>query len=180
MKDLREREVEARAVLAERIARLRAARRLFGGVLDPMAAHALARGLKTLALRVARQNASAQAVAEWLARDARVSRVDYPGLPSHPDHAVALAQMTGFGGMVTFECAGGYEAACRAYDRFRLILRAASLGGTETLCSPPVLTSHYAFTDAQLRAAGVTRGMLRLSIGLEDAVDLIGDLDQAL
>jgi methionine-gamma-lyase len=162
------------------VARLRAARRLFGAVLDPMPAHALARGLKTLALRVARQNASAQAVAEWLARDPRISRVDYPGLASHPDHEVARRQMSGFGGMVTFECAGGYEAACRAFDRFRLILRAASLGGTETLCSLPVLTSHYAFTEVQLRAAGVTRGMIRLSVGLDEVDDILADLDQAL
>jgi cystathionine beta-lyase/cystathionine gamma-synthase len=164
----------------EIIQRLQSARRLFGGVLDPAAAYALARGMKTLAVRVARQNASAQAIAEWLSRDARVSQVCYPGLPSHPDYAIAQAQMSGFGGMVTFESAGGYDGACRAFDRFALIVRATSLGGPESLCSLPVQTSHYAFSEAQLREAGVTRAMLRLSVGLEHVDDLIADLDQAL
>jgi cystathionine beta-lyase/cystathionine gamma-synthase len=88
--------------------------------------------------------------------------------------------MRGFGGMVTFEAAGGYLAACCFYDRLQVIQRAASLGGVESLCSLPVLTSQYGFTDEQLAAAGVTRGMVRLSIGLEHAEDLIADLDQAL
>ena len=156
------------------------ARRLFGGVLEPASAYALARGMKTLSLRVARQNESAQRVAEWLEKHPRVSRVFHPGLASHPDHAIAKKQMKGFGGMVTFEAAGGYEAACRFYDRLGLIKRAASLGGTESLCSLPVLTSQYGFDDDELAAAGVTKGMVRLSIGLEDAEDLIADLDQAL
>ena len=159
---------------------LRPARKLFGGVLEPASAYALARGMKTLALRVARHNANAQAVAEWLAKDDRVSRVFYPGLPGHPDHAIAKTQMTGFGGMVTFEARGGYAAACGVFDRLKVIQRAASLGGIESLCSLPVLTSQYGFDDAQLEAAGVTRGMCRLSIGLEHPDDLIKDLDQAL
>ena len=158
---------------------LQPARRMFGGVLEPASAYALARGMKTLALRVARQNASAQRIAEWLEKHPRVTRVYYPGLACHPDHAIAKKQMRGFGGMVTFD-AGGYEAACRAYDRLTVIKRAASLGGTESLCSLPVLTSQYGFTDEQLEAAGVTRGMLRLSVGLEAPADLIADLEQAL
>jgi cystathionine beta-lyase/cystathionine gamma-synthase len=159
---------------------LQPARKLFGGVLEPASAYALARGMKTLPLRIARQNASAQKVAEWLERDRRVSRVFYPGLASHPDHAIAARQMKGFGGMVCFEVAGGYQGACRFYDRVNVIKRAASLGGTESLCSLPVLTSQYGFTDEQLAAAGVTRGMVRLSVGLEAPEDLIADLDQAL
>jgi len=159
---------------------LQPARKLFGGVLEPASAYALARGMKTLPLRIARQNASAQRLAEWLDRDRRVTRVFYPGLASHPDHAIAAKQMKGFGGMVSFEVAGGYQGACRFYDRLQIIKRAASLGGTESLCSLPVLTSQYGFTDEQLEAAGVTRGMVRLSVGLEAPEDLISDLDQAL
>ena len=156
------------------------ARRQVGTVMDPYPAYAVGRGLKTLPLRIARHNATAQAVAEWLAQDRRVSDVYYPGLTSHPDHAIAARQMTGFGGMVCFDLAGRYDRAASLYDRFKLIKRAASLGGVESLVSMPVLTSQWGHTDAQLRDAGVTRGMLRLSVGLEDAADLIADLDQAL
>jgi cystathionine beta-lyase/cystathionine gamma-synthase len=156
------------------------ARRMVGTVIDPHPAYALARGLKTLPLRIARHNASALAVAEFLARDRRVSQVYYPGLPSHPDHAIAKRQMLGFGGMVCFDLEGRFDRAERCYDRLRVIKRAASLGGVESLVSMPVLTSQWGHTDDQLRQAGVTRGMLRLSVGLEDAEDLIADLDQAL
>jgi cystathionine beta-lyase/cystathionine gamma-synthase len=156
------------------------ARKLFGGVLEPASAYALARGMKTLAVRMAKHNENAMRVATWLEQDPRVARVFYPGLPSHPDHAIARRQMRGFGGMVTVEVTGGYAGACRLYDRLQVIQRAASLGGTESLISLPVLTSQYGFSDEQLAAAGVTRGMARLSIGLEHPDDLIADLDQAL
>jgi cystathionine beta-lyase/cystathionine gamma-synthase len=155
-------------------------RRMVGTVLDPYPAAALGRGLKTLPLRVAQHNANARAVAEFLAGDRRVSQVYYPGLASHPDHAIAAKQMTGFGGMVTFDLGGDYARACRCYDRLKVIKRAASLGGVESLISMPVLTSQWGHTDDQLREAGVTKGMLRLSVGLEDANDLIEDLDQAM
>jgi cystathionine beta-lyase/cystathionine gamma-synthase len=156
------------------------ARRQIGTVMDPHPAYSLGRGLKTLPLRVAQHNANAQAVAEFLAEDRRVSQVYYPGLPSHPDHAIARQQMLGYGGMVCFDLGGSYERAARTYDRFQIVKRAASLGGVESLVSLPVLTSQWGHTDAQLREAGITRGMLRLSVGLEDSADLIGDLDQAL
>jgi cystathionine beta-lyase/cystathionine gamma-synthase len=156
------------------------ARRLLGTLMDPFPAYALGRGLKTLPLRIAQHNANALAVAEFLSSDQRVSGVYYPGLASHPDHEVAKRQMTGFGGMVCFDLAGEYRRAERLYDRLKVIKRAASLGGIESLISMPVLTSQWGHTDEQLRAAGVTKGMLRLSVGLEDASDLIGDLDQAL
>ena len=152
------------------------ARRLLGTVMDPQAAYALGRGLK----RIARHNANAQVVAEFLARDRRVSRVYYPGLPADPDHEIAKRQMSGFGGMVTIDLDGQYERAARLYDRLKLIKRAASLGGVESLASLPVLTSHWGHTEEQLRAAGVTKGMVRISVGLEDAKDLTEDLDQAL
>ena len=156
------------------------ARRLVGTVLDPRAASALGRGLKTLAVRVARQNATAMAVARSLANDRRVSAVYYPGLEQHPDHAIAARQMRGFGGMVTLDLGGSYERAARFFDRLCVIKRAASLGGVESLCSLPVLTSQYGHSDEALARAGVTKGMARLSIGLEDPADLIADLDQAL
>jgi cystathionine beta-lyase/cystathionine gamma-synthase len=156
------------------------ARRLLGTVMDPYPAYALGRGLKTLPLRMARHNANAQAVAEFLVKDSRVSCVYYPGLPSHPDHAIAARQMTGFGGMVCFDLDGRYDRAARLYDKLKVIKRAASLGGVESLISMPVLTSQWGHTDDQLREAGVTKGMLRLSVGLEDPKDLIEDLDQAL
>ena len=162
------------------VAPIEKARRLLGTVMDPYPAYALGRGLKTLPLRIARHNANAQAVAEFLARDRRVSQVYYPGLPSHPDHEIAKRQMCGFGGMVCFDLDGSYDRAARVYDRLKIIKRAASLGGVESLISMPVLTSQWGHTDEQLREAGVTRGMLRLSVGLEDPEDLIADLDQAL
>jgi len=162
------------------VAPIEKARRLLGTVMDPYPAYALGRGLKTLPLRIARHNANAQAVAEFLARDRRVSQVYYPGLPSHPDHEIAKRQMCGFGGMVCFDLDGRYDRAERLYDRLQVIKRAASLGGIESLISMPVLTSQWGHTDEQLRDAGVTKGMLRLSVGLEDVKDLIADLDQAL
>jgi len=165
---------------AAMIDRLQPARKLFGGVLEPASAYALSRGMKTLGVRMARHNASAMQVAQWLDGDPRVTRVFYPGLASHPDYAIAKKQMSGFGGMVTFDAAGGYAAACRFFDRLKVVQRAASLGGVESLCSLPVLTSQYGFSDEQLEAAGVTRGMVRVSIGLEHPDDLIADFDQAL
>ena len=165
---------------AHLLAPIEKARRLLGTILDPAPAYALGRGMKTLAVRVARQNATAQTVAEAMEADPRVSRVFYPGLASHPEHAVARAQMTGFGGMVCIDLDGNYDRAVRTFDRLQVVTRAASLGGVESIVSLPVLTSQWGYTDAQLEAAGVTKGMLRLSIGLEDADDLIADLRQAL
>jgi cystathionine beta-lyase/cystathionine gamma-synthase len=162
------------------VAPIEKARRLLGTVLDPYPAHALGRGLKTLPIRIARHNASAQAVAEFLSKDPRVSQVYYPGLASHPDHQMAARQMSGFGGMVCFDLGGEYARAERLYDNLHLISRAASLGGVESLISMPVLTSQWGHSDDQLREAGITRGMLRLSVGLEDIEDLIADLDRAL
>ena len=162
------------------VAPIEKVRRMVGTVMDPYPAYALSRGLKTLPLRVARHNANARAVADFLAQDRRVTEVYYPGLPSHPDHEIAKRQMSGFGGMVCFDLGGQYDRAAAFYDRLKLVKRAASLGGVESLVSMPVLTSQYGHTDQQLTDAGVTRGMLRLSVGLEDVADLIEDLDGAL
>jgi cystathionine beta-lyase/cystathionine gamma-synthase len=160
--------------------RMLATRKLLGTVLDPYAAYALGRGLKTLQVRVERQNASALAIAKWLEADRRVQTVYYPGLEAHPDHAIAAKQMRGFGGMVCVDLGGGYERAARFFDRLKVFARAASLGGVESLCSLPVLTSQWGHSEEALARAGVTHSMARLSIGLEDPDDLIADLDQAL
>jgi cystathionine beta-lyase/cystathionine gamma-synthase len=156
------------------------ARKKLGTILDPYAAYALGRGLKTLSVRVERQNTSAMTVARWLSEDGRVTAVYYPGLEQHPDHAIAVRQMSGFGGMVCLDVGGGYDRAARFFDRLQVFKRAASLGGVESLCSLPVLTSQWGHTREELERAGVTDSMARLSVGLEDSGDLIADLDQAL
>ena len=156
------------------------ARRMLGTILDPYPAYALGRGLKTLAVRMERHNTTAFAVARWLASDKRVETVYYPGLPHHPDHEIAKKQMRGFGGMLCVDLGGGYERAARFFDRLKIFNRAASLGGVESLCSLPVLTSQWGHSEEELRRAGVTHSMARLSVGMEDPEDLIADLDQAL
>ena len=165
---------------ADLIDKILSARKLVGTVLDPYAAYALGRGLKTLAVRVERQNASALAVAQAIEQRGRVERVYYPGLESHPDHAIAKRQMRGFGGMVCLDLGGGYDRAAKFFDRLNVVKRAASLGGVESLCSMPILTSQWGHSDEELARAGVTAGMVRLSIGLEDPEDLLADLNQAL
>ena len=167
---------------AELLRQIERARRMLGGIIDPQAAYAIGRGLKTLAVRVERHNANAMFVASWLEaqKGSRIDEVYYPGLPSHPDHALAKRQMSGFGGMLCVDVGGGQARAERFFDRLKVFRRAASLGGVESLCSLPVLTSQWGHTDAQLAAAGITRSMARLSVGLEDPQDLVDDLDQAL
>jgi methionine-gamma-lyase len=151
-----------------------------GGSMDPDPAFLLIRGLKTLEVRVRRQCETAMKVAKFLARHPKVARVHYPGLPSHPDHKLAKSQMRGFGGMLAFDLKGGLPAARRFCDRARVFLLAASLGGTESLIVLPIFTSHYHLSRQELAAAGVEPGTVRVSIGLEDAADLIADLKQAL
>ena len=162
------------------MAPMAAMRRLLGGIMDPQPAFALGRGMKTMPLRVAQHNANAMTVAQFLEGHRAVERVYYPGLASHPDRAIAARQMSGFGGMVTIDVKGGKDAAFRAFDKLKIVKRAASLGGVESICSMPILTSQYGLTDEELVKAGVSKGMIRISIGLEDTADVIGDLDQAL
>jgi len=119
-------------------------------------------------------------VANFLERHPKVARVHYPGLKSHPDHALAKKQMKGFGAMLAFDLQGGLPAARRFCDRVQLFLLAASLGGVESLVVLPVYSSHYRMSKQELEAAGVTPGTVRVSVGLEDAEDLITDLKQAL
>ncbi len=162
------------------IARVRETARVLGGCLDPHAAFLALRGLKTVHLRVPRMCDNALLLARHLEGRPKVARVLYPGLASHPGHEVARRQMSAFGGVVTFVLEGGLPAAERFYDGLSLIARAASLGGVESLASLPVLTSHHGYSDEELRAAGVDPGMVRLSMGVEDAADLIADVDRAL
>ena len=150
-----------------------------GASLDPQVAYDLLRGLKTFPVRMERHCATAQKLAQWLEGHKAVTRVFYPGLASHPDHALAREQMNGFGGMVTFSV-GTKEKAFRFWDALQLIARAASLGGPETLTSLPVLFSHTGYSAEELQRAGVDEGMVRMSVGLEDPDDLIADLEQAL
>jgi cystathionine beta-lyase/cystathionine gamma-synthase len=155
-------------------------RTTLGNCMDPHASWVLVRGLKTLAVRVARQNENALRVAEFLAEHAKVRSVHYPFLKSHPQYSVARQQMSGGGGMVTFEVEGTGEDARRVSEAMRLFTLATSLGGVESLVSIPVLTSH-AMISAEARAKmGVTEQMVRLSVGIENADDLIADLEQAL
>jgi cystathionine beta-lyase/cystathionine gamma-synthase len=151
-----------------------------GGSMDPDPAYLLIRGLKTLELRVRRQCESALAVARFLQRHPKVGRVQYPGLASHPDHRLAKRQMKGFGGMLAFDLKGGLPAACRFCDKTKIFLLAVSLGGVESLIVLPIYTSHYRMGTAELAAAGVSPGTIRMSIGLEDPEDLLADLKQAL
>jgi cystathionine beta-lyase/cystathionine gamma-synthase len=165
----------------ELVDRARQMLKVLGGCLDPHAAFLALRGLKTVHLRVERQCRNAQALAEHLSGHPKITRVLYPGLPSHPGHAIAAKQMRGrFGGIVSFVLAGGLEAAERFYDALRLVARAASLGGVETLVSLPLHTSHHGYTPEQLKAAGVDPGMVRVSLGVEDEQDVIADVSQAL
>jgi cystathionine beta-lyase/cystathionine gamma-synthase len=164
----------------DRVLAARATMQVLGGCLDPHAAFLVRRGLKTLHLRVERQSANALALARRLEGHPRVRRVLYPGLPSHPGHEVARRQMAAFGGMVTLVLEGGLASAERFYDRLRLVARAASLGGVESLASLPVHTSHYGLSDERLREAGIDPGMVRLSVGVEDVSDLVSDVEQAL
>jgi cystathionine beta-lyase/cystathionine gamma-synthase len=151
-----------------------------GGSMDPEAAFLLIRGMKTLEVRVRRQCATALTLAKYLEKHPNVARVHYPGLASHPDHRLAKRQMRGFGAMLAFDLKGGLTAARRFCDRARIFLLAASLGGVESLVVLPIYTSHYNMSLAELRAASVEPGTVRISVGLEDAEDLIEDLRQAL
>jgi cystathionine gamma-synthase len=153
---------------------------VLGGVADPHTAALLLRGLKTLALRVERQNQNAQAIAEFLEKHPRVARVWYPGLASHPDHAVARAQMLGYGGVVSFEIDGTLEDTSRFIDATELAIIAPSLGGVETLIEQPALMSYYELSTEERLAVGIKDNLVRLALGVEDTEDLIADLAQAL
>lgn len=155
------------------------AAKVMGPTLDPMAAWLLHRGLKTLALRVRRAADNAQSLASWLTWQSPVSRVDYPGLPTHPGHGVAARQMQdGFGAMLSFELAGGLEAGRRFCEALEVITRGVSLGGVESLIQHPASMSHLRTDPETKRRLGITDGLLRLSVGIEDEPDLLADLER--
>ena len=155
-------------------------RKNLGSMIAPETASLLSRSLRTLVVRVRQQNASAQAVAEAMARHPKVARVFYPGLPDFPGHELAKDQMHGFGGMVTIEVRGDGAEATAVADRLRLFALAPSLGGAESLVTQPCTTTHHGLAPEERQRRGISDAMLRLSVGLEDAADLIADLEQAL
>ena len=165
---------------SELIHRIRGFRKILGGVMDPHAAWLLLRGLKTLAVRVQKQNQSAAELASFLEAHSAVKRVNYPGLEGHPDRAIAASQMSGFGGMLSFELKGGFEAASRFASSLKVATLAPSLGGVETLVTQPVTTSHYFLSEKERAKAGISDGLVRVSVGLEDIPDLIADFESAL
>ncbi len=155
-------------------------RGVLGAVCDPHAAFLVGRGMKTLALRVAKQNTTALAIAQFLEKHPQIDRVFYPGLPSHPSHAVASAQMRGFGGVVSFVVKGGLGGASRLIDALEIPRIGPSFGGVETLVEQPAVMSYYEMTSEQRAAIGIADGLVRLALGIEDAEDLIADLERAL
>jgi cystathionine gamma-synthase len=159
---------------------VRDVRHMMGAVCDPHAAYLVHRGLKTLALRVEQQNATAQAIAEFLEQHKRIKRVWYPGLASHPSHEVATRLMRGFGGVVTFEYDGDLDATSRFIDALRIPRIAPSLGGVESLVEQPALMSYFELSTEQREAVGIKNSLVRYSVGIESADDLIADLKQAL
>ncbi|HEX3629817.1 MAG TPA: cystathionine gamma-synthase [Candidatus Dormibacteraeota bacterium] len=163
--------------LFERLAFLQNA---IGGVPGPMDAWLVLRGLKTLAVRMREHEHNARQVASFLQGHPGVQRVFYPGLAEHPQHALAKRQMSGFGGMISFEVAGGLEAAQRVVERTQLFTLAESLGGVESLIELPALMTHASIPAETRQAHGVSDGLIRISVGLEEVADLISDLDQAL
>jgi cystathionine beta-lyase/cystathionine gamma-synthase len=154
--------------------------RVWGQAIDPHAAWLVERGMKTLAIRMARHNENGQAVAEFMAGHSAIERVEYPGLPTHRDHAHAKEMLDGFGGMVGVVLKGGVEATERFLRKLRVFIHAPSLAAVESLVSEPRITSHKHLTSEQRAAIGIPDGFVRLSCGVEDAEDLVADLEQAL
>src|SRR6478672_1500783 len=154
--------------------------RLWGQAIDPHAAWLVDRGMRTLALRMDRHNQNGMAVAQWAEQQSAITKVHYPGLASHADHARAKKVLNGFGGMVGLELKGGAKSAERLLNRLKLITHAPSLAGVETLISEPRLTSHKSIGPEGRAKMGIPAGFLRLSCGIEDAADIIGDLEEGL
>ncbi|KAL6747628.1 cystathionine gamma-synthase [Haematococcus lacustris] len=164
----------------ELIQQVRTLHHILGGVTDPHAAYLLLRGLKTLELRVERHNRSAAEIARRLQQHPKVERVWYPGLESHPDHAIARQQMGGYGGVVSFEVCGGLWDCARFIDAVRLPYIAPSLGGVESLIEMPAVQSYWGFGPEKRAAIGIKENLVRFSVGIEDLEDIWADLEQAL
>jgi cystathionine gamma-synthase len=155
-------------------------REITGACLDPMAAYLLLRGMKTLHLRVRQQNESALKIANFLENHPQVTKIFYPGLDSHENHKIARSQMSGFGGVVSFSVKGDFQAVKKFLPRLLYAHLAANLGAVETIAGPPATTSHVESTPEERRHAGIPEALIRYSVGIEDAEDLIADLRQAL
>ncbi len=160
--------------------RLRSVMISTGCNMDPHQAFLVLRGLKTLGIRIERAQHNAMQIAEWLEQQPEISRVRYIGLPSHPQHELAMRQMNGFGSMISFELKGGIEAGRRLMNRVKVATLAVSLGGVETLVEHPASMTHASMTPEDRRSAGFSDGLVRYSVGIEDVADLIADLRQAL
>ncbi len=155
-------------------------RKILGGVMDPMSAFLAQRGLQTLDLRIQKHNENALKVAEYLAAHPKIRSVNYPGLPDHPDHAIARRQMAGFGGMLSFEVDGDFDQTKLFMDNLKTIKLATSLGGVTSLANQPITNTHVGLSPENRAKAGVSESLVRLSVGIEDADLLIADLAQAL
>jgi cystathionine gamma-synthase len=155
-------------------------RKILGGVMDPLSAFLTLRGLRTLDLRIQRQNENAMKIAQFLDARDKIKDVHYPGLTSHPDHAIAKRQMTGFGGMLSFEINADFEQTKSFMDQLRKIKLATSLGGVTSLANQPITNTHAALSPENRAKAGVGESLVRLSVGIEEVDLLIGDLQQAL
>ncbi len=160
-------------------ARVKFVQKAAGAILAPFECWLLLRGVKTLAVRMRRHEANAMKIARWLARRPNVLAVHYPGLPGHPQHRLARRQMSGFGGMLSFDL-GTRARAARFFARLRVFALAESLGGVESLAAYPTTMSHAGVSAAERKAMGIGDGLVRLSVGIEDVDDLISDLEQAL
>ncbi len=153
---------------------------VWGQAPDPFACWLLERGLKTLDVRVKRQNENAMQIAEWCSRRREIAKVHYPGLPSHPDHEIAKGLLDGFGGMLAIELTGGGPAALKFVKKLQIFTYAASLGGVDSLVIEPRYSSHAHLTPEERQRIGIPDGFLRMSVGIENAEDLIADIEQAL
>ena len=155
-------------------------RKVLGGIMDPMSAFMTLRGMRTLALRIQKHNENAMQIAQFLEPQDKIKSVHYPGLVSHPDHALAKKQMSGFGGMLSFEINGDFDQTKRFMDHLNTIKLATSLGGVSSLANQPITNTHVALSPENRAKAGVSESLVRLSVGIENVEELIGDLDQAL
>lgn len=155
-------------------------RKIMGGIMDPMTAFLTLRGMQTLELRVQRQNDSALQIAAFLEKHLKIKTVYYPGLPSHPDHEIAKRQLSGFGGMLSFEVIADFDRTKRFMDSFKTIKLATSLGGITSLANQPITNTHVALSPENRSKAGISESLVRLSVGIESVDMLIGDLEQAL
>ncbi len=162
------------------VAPIRELQGIMGGIIDPHAAYMLLRGTKTLALRVQRSNQNAEQLASFLERHHAIERVHYPGLQSHPDHEIAVAQMSGFGGVVSFQVRGSLESASKFIDALRIPYIAPSLGGTESLVEQPTVVSYWDQSPEERAKLGIEDNLVRYACGIEDVEDLIADVEQAL